>query len=203
MKIERRTLPVTLRAKDGAAPMIAGHAAVFNTETDLGWFSEQVAPGAFTRAIAEDDVRALWNHDPNFVLGRNKAGTLRLSEDDTGLAVEIDPPDTQWARDLVTSMQRGDVSQMSFGFQVISEQWEARKGERTDLRTLIECRLFDVSPVTYPAYDTTDVGVRSAQQVLAERPADTPIKGTNIPELAECRRRVREMAESLAAPASR
>ena len=199
MKIERRTLPVTLRAKDGAAPTISGHAAVFNTETDLGYFSEQVAPGAFTRAIVEDDVRALWNHDANFVLGRNTSGTLRLCEDETGLAVEIDPPDTQWARDLVTSMQRGDVSQMSFGFQVISEQWEARKG-KTDLRTIIECRLFDVSPVTYPAYDTTDVGISSAQEILEHRAAPPrPIDNA----LQAARTQVRAMAESLAAPASR
>lgn len=199
MKIERRTLPVELRAKEGSTPTIVGHAAVFNTETDLGYFSEQVAPGAFTRAIQEDDVRALWNHDANYVLGRNVAGTLRLSEDSTGLAVEIDPPDTQWARDLVTSMSRGDVNQMSFGFQVISEKWEARK-RKTDLRTICECRLFDVSPVTYAAYDTTDVGVSSAQEVLEHRAA--PPRPLEDP-LQAARAQVSAMAESLTALASR
>lgn len=147
--------------RDADKPKIVGHAAVFNTETPIGsWFREKVAPGAFARAIKEDDVRALFNHDPNFVLGRNKAGTLRLAEDDVGLAVEIDPPDTQVARDLMTSMERGDISQMSFGFYVRKQEWlEDDKGNV--LRTLVEVELFDVSPVTYPAYPTTDVAVRS------------------------------------------
>lgn len=146
---------------EGAAPKIAGHAAVFNTLTDIGgYFREKVAPGAFRDAIARDDVRALFNHNPDYVLGRNKAGTLRMSEDDVGLAVEIDPPDTQLARDLLVSMERGDISQMSFGFMVRKQMWE-EDANGVVTRTLQEVELFDVSPVTYPAYPTTDVGVRS------------------------------------------
>jgi len=151
MKIERR------EAGDGH---IVGHAAVFNTEADIGgWFREKVAPGAFARAITQDDVRALFNHDPNFVLGRNKAGTLTLTEDGQGLAIDIVPPDTQFARDLQVSIDRGDISQMSFGFRVLKELWDDT-GD-TAVRTLLEVELFDVSPVTYPAYVQTDVALRS------------------------------------------
>ena len=138
-----------------------GHAAGFNCETDLGWFRERIAPGAFTESIGKDDVRALFNHDENFILGRNTAGTLTMREDERGLYVEIDPPDTQVARDLVTSIERGDISQMSFGFQTIKDSWETEENAAKDLRTLEKVKLWDVSPVTFPAYQETDVAVRS------------------------------------------
>ncbi|HHW13481.1 MAG TPA: hypothetical protein GXX28_00935, partial [Firmicutes bacterium] len=85
--IERRAFPLEVREVAAEKRTIVGHAAVFDTITDLGWFQERVARGAFAESIRVDDVRALFNHDPNIVLGRNKAGTLRLSEDETGLAV--------------------------------------------------------------------------------------------------------------------
>ena len=142
---------------------IRGHAAVFNEEADIWGFREKVAPGAFKDSIKVDDVRALFNHDPNFVLGRNTAGTLTLKEDKQGLAIEIDPPDTQFARDLQVSIRRGDISQMSFGFNVLEEEWKDG-GDDPDLRTLNKVRLFDVSPVTFPAYEGTDVAVRSHEE---------------------------------------
>ena len=94
--MERRQFPMTeirvSRATDDSAPMLAGHAAVFNTlSEDLGGFREIIAPGAFTKTLKDADVRALFNHDRNIVLGRNIAGTLRLAEDKNGLAIEIDP----------------------------------------------------------------------------------------------------------------
>ncbi len=124
-QIERRTFGnVEMRAA-GEARKIEGYAAVFNSPADIGgMFRELVAPGAFAKAIARDDVRGLINHDDNLVLGRNKAGTLRLAEDSTGLQFEIDPPDTQYARDLLVSLERGDVSQMSFAFQPEEELWD-------------------------------------------------------------------------------
>lgn len=163
MKPERRTLQSEFRIeqREDGKKLIRGHAAVFNSETDLGWFRERIAPGAFTESIGKDDVRALFNHDSNHILGRNTAGTLTMREDERGLYVEIDPPDTQVGRDLVTSIERGDISQMSFGFQTIKDSWETNEKETKDLRTLEKVKLWDVSPVTFPAYQDTDVAVRS------------------------------------------
>ena len=146
---------------DDTPSKLVGHAAVFNMETDLGWFREKIAPGAFTEALKGDDVRALFNHNPDIILGRSKANTLRMWEDERGLGVEIDLPDTQQAKDLRTSIERGDVSQMSFAFQPVVDEWD--QSEEPPLRTLKAVRLFDVSPVTYPAYPQTDVAARSYQ----------------------------------------
>lgn len=163
---EQRTLPlIELRVqdKDGGGQIIEGHAAVFDSWSEmLGGifpFKEKVKKGAFIKTIKKDDIRALFNHDPNYVLGRNKAGTLELEEDEIGLKVRIDPPDTQWARDMQTSIKRGDISQMSIGFIVLKDKWSTEDG--VDVRELIEVQLFDVSPVTFPAYTQTDVGVRA------------------------------------------
>ncbi|MCK9994065.1 MAG: uncharacterized protein Dbin4_02585 [Alphaproteobacteria bacterium] len=163
--MERRTstLDLELRAAgDDAPPVIFGYAAVFNQlSEDLGGFRERIAPGAFTKALG-DDVRALFNHDPNIVLGRTRAKTLRISEDQKGLAIEIDPPDTPAAASLIESLRRGDISQMSFGFQTVEDQWDLIDGAM--IRTLLDVRLFDVSPVTYPAYPQTEAALRSLDE---------------------------------------
>lgn len=152
-------------AQEGMPPKIYGHAAVFDQLSEnLGGFFERIAPGAFSTTLQNADIRALFNHDPNFVLGRNKSGTLQLKEDMTGLAIEIDPPETTFAKDLQISMQRGDISQMSFGFRTMNDSWDKVDGEW--IRTLLEVELFDVSPVTYPAYTQTDVAVRSMQKAI-------------------------------------
>lgn len=160
--MERRAFSVTeLRVAEGDAPKITGYAAVFNSfSVDLGGFVERIRPGAFSKTVMKADVRALWNHDPNYVLGRTKSGTLKLEEDAKGLRIEIEPPDTQWATDLVKSIKRGDVDQMSFGFRAITDEWTKENGKQ--VRELIEVELFDVSPVTFPAYKATKVGVRTA-----------------------------------------
>lgn len=172
MELERRVFTLDalqVERRDKEAVRIVGHAAVFNREIEIGrWFREKVAPGAFKRAIAEDDVRALFNHDANLILGRNKAGTLTMKEDDTGLHTVTLPPDTTYARDLMVSMERGDITQMSFGFRVRKEEWDDT-GEMP-MRTLVEVELFDVSPVTFPAYPTTDVGVRSLEAYRKAQP---------------------------------
>ena len=150
--------------QENGAPRFEGYAALFNTwSQDLGGFKERIAPGAFVRAAAEDDVRALYNHDPNYVLGRTSAGTLTLREDEKGLYFDVRAPDTQWGRDLYASVKRGDVNQCSFGFQVIADEWGTIDG--MDTRTLKEVRLYDVSIVTYPAYEGTSVYVRGCGQV--------------------------------------
>ena len=169
-KKEIRTLPMTeLRVNRSADNpednYIEGHAAVFDSWSEtLGGifpFKEKVNRGAFTESLENDDIRALFNHDPNYVLGRNKAGTLELREDEHGLKVRIMPPDTQWARDLQKSIERGDINQMSFGFSVEEDEW--RSEAEFDVRELRKVKLYDVSPVTYPAYTATDVGVRGME----------------------------------------
>lgn len=162
MEMERRAFLVEeLRAIEGENPEIVGYAAVFNAMSeDLGGFREKIDRGAFSQSILQDDIRALFNHDPNYVLGRNRSGTLELDEDEQGLRIRVKVPNTGWARDLMESIKRGDINQMSFGFRTVKDLWEER--EKKVIRTLKEVKLFDVSPVTYPAYPQTSAAVRSA-----------------------------------------
>jgi HK97 family phage prohead protease len=158
---ETRSLPELRIVQEDGKPKLRGYAAVFNKKSELlyGFFRETIAPRAFADVILKDDVRALQNHDPNFVLARNKAGTLTLEEDEKGLAYVIDPPETQWARDLQVSINRGDISQCSFAFEVEEDEWNDKETER-----LIKKfgRLYDISIVTYPAYPQTSAKVRCA-----------------------------------------
>jgi len=141
-----------------------GHAAVFNTRAWIGskryGFGEVLMPGAFAKTIAEADVRMLHNHDPNMVLARTTNGTLQLSEDGVGLAVNADMNPTSYARDLALLLERRDVTQMSFGFEMIDYSW---RQEDDGSETLVhrEVALFDVSTVTYPAYVETDASLRA------------------------------------------
>jgi hypothetical protein len=173
--MERRSFTATeLRAIEDEKGLrhIVGYAAVFNSLSEnLGGFREKIEPGAFRDSITADDVRALWNHDSNYILGRNKSGTLTLSEDERGLKIDVSPPDTQWARDLMVSIDRGDVDKMSFGFRTLDDDWNAVNHE--EVRTLKKVQLFDVSPVVFPAYPDTEVGLRS----LEEYRKTTPPKG--------------------------
>jgi hypothetical protein len=161
MERERRDLSAPIEVRDNSRT-VAGYAAVFNSPTDIGGaFREQIAPGAFTKALT-GDVRALFDHDTSMVLGRTKSGTLRLSEDSRGLAVEIDLPDTQLGRDLSASLARGDIDGMSFGFRVTDQEWD--ETGNTPLRTIRGVELFEVSVVTFPAYADTEVALRSLEQ---------------------------------------
>lgn len=167
MNFETRTLtsPVEVRKAD-SGQTVAGYAALFNSETVIGSaFREIIAPGAFTDAIT-GDVRALVDHDSGRVIGRTTAGTLRLSEDDTGLAVEIDLPDTTDGRDLAVSLERGDISGMSFGFHVTKDLWD-ETGEMP-VRTIMAVDLFEVSAVAFPAYDDTSIALRSLDTARRE-----------------------------------
>lgn len=136
---------------------ITGYAAVFNAwSEDLGFFKEQIAPGAFKATIKKGDIRALINHDPNLIIGRTRNKTLKLWEDDNGLGFEVTLPNTSYAMDLRESIKRKDITQNSFGFQTVRDEW-SEDGKR---RTLHEVRLFDISPVTFPAYRQTNVKLR-------------------------------------------
>lgn len=162
--IERRAV-AELRVDDTGEgrPRIIGYAAVFDKlSSDLGGFREKIAPGAFARTIIEDDVRALTNHDSNMVLGRKSAGTLELREDSNGLRVDITPPDTQAGRDTLELVRSGHLDGMSFGFITRKDEWE--RGEKEEIRTLLDVKLVDVGPVTFPAYLDTSAAVRSLEQ---------------------------------------
>jgi len=177
-KLERRSLTVKeLRISgdgEGGSPNIEGYASVFDSWSEqLGGdapFREKVVKGAFAETIEKDDIRCLFNHDPNYVLGRNKAGTLELEEDEKGLKVLIKPPKTGWAKDLITSVKRGDISNMSFGFAVELDKWSF--GDTGDVRELLRVKLFDVSLVTYPAYQATECDIRSVFQAREKQKAE-------------------------------
>jgi hypothetical protein len=113
----------------------------------------------------------MFNHDPNFVLGRTKAGTLTLTEDEIGLRYDITLPNTLAAKELHESIKRGDISQSSFAFRVVKDSWPSVRSGEMPLRQIEDVELFDVSPVTYPAYEDTTVSARAreaARQPYAE-----------------------------------
>ena len=143
---------------------IIGYGSVFNSRSEPLWgFREIIKPGAFDDVLG-DDIRGLFNHDPNFILGRSASGTLSVSVDDKGLRYDISAPDTQTIRDLVLApMIRGDINQSSFAFRIAhdGENWY-QDDEGIVIREINRfSRLFDVSPVTYPAYQEADSGIRS------------------------------------------
>lgn len=149
---------------EGDNNIIIGYGSVFNKRSEnLGGFREIIAPGAFDDVL-NDDVRALFNHDANIILGRSSNKTLALSVDDEGLRYEISAPDTQYIKDIVLApMLRGDVRESSFHFRVArdGDTWE-EDDEGVIIRTIHRVqRLFDVSPVTYPAYPDAAAGMRS------------------------------------------
>jgi HK97 family phage prohead protease len=163
------------QATEDEPPVIVGYPAVYDAVSeDLGGFREMIEPGFFDGVIDSDDTRAVQNHDPNLVLGRRKAGTLIMDDTPRGLRTLIMPPDTQYARDLLTVMARGDVDQMSFMFATkpgeAGARWEKTE-DGTPLRILRRggCeRLLDVSVVTYPAYPQTSAQARSEARALIE-----------------------------------
>lgn len=177
--IERRRISVTQdtpvrleerAGEDSGLPKITGYSAVFEVDTEIqtffGNFQERIQKGAFRRAIREgQNVRALRNHNPDNLLGTTEAKTLKLREDDTGLFIEIDTPNTSIGKDTMESVKRGDLSGMSFAFVVRKEKWINGEDGATDLRIIQDVDLYDVGPVTYPAYAQTTADIRSQSQV--------------------------------------
>lgn len=162
-----------VESQDKKEIIIEGYAAIFDSPSDSGGlssFTEVIRPGAFKSAIGRDDVRALFNHDANFVLGRTLSGTLSLQEDEKGLRIIIKAPNTQWARDLAESMNRGDINQMSFSFIPDGEDGERWNWDtKPVLREILKVRLYDVSVVTYPWYDDTNAEVTQRKQQEQEK----------------------------------
>ena len=173
MNFERRTATEGVELREEGNTMTAiGYASVFNRlSQNLGGFVERVAQGTFAKTIQEADVRALFNHDADQVLGRSKSGTLRMQEDEKGLRYEIDLPNTQLGRDLAVLLERGDVSGSSFGFLTVSDSWGTTE-DGYPLRTLTEVKLRDVSPCVFPAYEASEASLRSLSE---ERSIDLEI----------------------------
>jgi len=161
-----------LRAMHGNK--LIGHAAVYGVRSQrLAFGYEVVERGAFQDALSGlDDVRALVEHNPEKIIGRVPK-TMKLSDDGHGLRVEIDVAQTSFGRDIIESVERGDVDSMSFGFRVVKDgdTWTWQK-DGTQLRTLSRVRILDVSVVAYPAYVDTDIAVRSLRmwQAVAWEP---------------------------------
>lgn len=157
-ELERRTVPIALRASDDSR-LIRGHAIVFDAKSvNLGGFREIIRPEAVDRTLREAlDVRAYVDHDSSKILGRTRAGTLSLRKESRGLFVTIDPPNTTVANDILESIRRGDVTGMSFGFRVLDDEWRNEDGE--PVRDVLDMTISEVSIVTNPAYPQTDVSV--------------------------------------------
>ena len=168
MNIERRSSVGTVELREEGDTLTAtGYAAVFESNSqNLGGFIERVQKGSFTKTLQEADVRALYNHEPDMLLGRTSAGTLRLEEDDHGLRYDIDLPATQLGRDVAELLRRGDLNSSSFGFRTIGDEW-TETSDGYPMRRLTEVALRDVGPVTFPAYPAAAASLRSLAESKA------------------------------------
>ena len=178
--VELRTAEV--RAAGDDSLVIEGYAANFEQRTDLGYFKEEIARGAFDD-VMEDDVRLLLNH-AGAPMARTTNGTLELSIDETGLKYRAALADTQDGRDLYKLIKRGDITQSSFAFTIAEQEWSEDRSTRTVTKM---ARLLDVSPVTYPAYPTTTVAARQMAEVKPEPVEETQTISEAQPEKQEVR----------------
>lgn len=174
-EIEKRVFQISYRVADedtnepgqnkAQSRTVEGYAALFGVTANIGgWFDERIEPGAFKEALKRSDVRALFNHDPNYILARTTSGTLEVTEDKKGLFYRFEVPNTNFGNDFLEMLRRGDISQSSFAFTVRKQRWEEEKqGEEMIYTRVIEeaDQIYDVSPVTYPAYSETTVSARS------------------------------------------
>lgn len=161
---EVRPMATTFTARDEEGPIIEGYFAVFNSIYEIApGMTESVAPGAFSRTLA-GDIRALTNHDTTLVLGRTRAHTLELREDEHGLwgKININPKDAD-AMNLYERVRRGDVDQCSFGFEIVAEETDFRDDGSVHW-TITDVNLIEVSACTFPAYQETNIAARSAER---------------------------------------
>ena len=204
--MEKRTGTIDwkLRAAEGEAEKrtVYGYAITYGAIADLGWFTEEVKPGFAREALAAPDldVRALFNHSPNQILARKRNSdkdTLKLLEDENGLFYEFEAPNTTAGNDLLENIRLGNVSQSSFGFDVKDSTWIVKNGK--DHRVLeVAAKLYDVSPVTFPAYNESTVGLRSKAEAIeagiltAEKEKESP-QAASLVHLVNIRKRQNQL----------
>ena len=178
-----------VRNEDGTKK-IRGYAALFDSKSVPIWrgYREIIKRGAFKKTIKDGDIRALVNHDTNMVLGRSTAGTLSLEEDEKGLYVEIIPPETTFANDLLVSIERGDVNQFSFGFDIIKDT--EIETDKEILHELREVKLYEISIVPFPAYEDTKAEFRNLEAVNKCYRDDETFTDTELEELKDLQKRL-------------
>lgn len=155
---------IEVRENENGARTISGYAVKWEMKSHtMGYwqrFKEQFRKGAFTDSLTQDDQLALWSHDTSQVLGRTKNGTLRLIEDEIGLRFELDLPNTTLGNDAYETIKRGDVDGVSFGFQMVKQEWDEADPDNI-VRSVTNAKLVEISPVAFPAYPDSQVSVRS------------------------------------------
>ena len=171
-QMEKRIFNIETRvdSTEDGRDLVVGHASVYDSRSNnLGGFYEFIERGAFNEElISNSDVRALINHDPNLILARNTSGTLNLTADERGLKYEFEMPETSYGKDLAISMKRGDITQSSFAFTVAEDDWST-DADGNNIRTIKKIdRLYDVSPVTSPAYNMAESDLVVAKRGLKE-----------------------------------
>lgn len=163
--IEKRSIKVKMEVRqneDGSKKLVGMPIVYDKISENLGWFRERISIGAAKEALEKSDVRLLYGHNMDSILplARMSAGTLRANETINGVEIEADPPDTQFARDLILAIERGDIQDMSFGFRVSDDDWNLVDGE--EVRTIEKIdEIFDFSYVAFPAYTDTSAATRS------------------------------------------
>lgn len=179
-EMERRFITVEMRAKDDM--VVEGRAIVYDSETDLGYFRETIARGASTEALKTCDAFLLFNHDPNQPLARIKNGTLSASEDDKGVTIVADLSKSSLGPGIYTNVKSGLIDKMSFAFNIEEEKWvHSDDKTKTDLRIITKLRtIYDFSPVTYPAYQSTELQARSAKSIYESHRASMEKPGTSM-----------------------
>ncbi|PHD85485.1 HK97 family phage prohead protease [Bacillus toyonensis] len=163
-KRELLSSEIEIREVEGGLRTITGYAVKWEMKSvTMGYwrrFKEQFKRGAFTNSLTQDDQLALWSHDYSQVLGRTKNGTLRLFEDEIGLRFELDLADTTLGDDTYKTIKRGDVDGVSFGFQMVKEEWDESDPDNV-VRSVTKAKLIEISPVAFPAYPDSQVSARS------------------------------------------
>ncbi|PEC81603.1 HK97 family phage prohead protease [Bacillus cereus] len=163
-KRELLSSEIEIREMEGGLRTITGYAVKWEMKSvTMGYwrrFKEQFKRGAFTDSLTQDDQLALWSHDYSQVLGRTKNGTLRLFEDEIGLRFELDLADTTLGDDTYKTIKRGDVDGVSFGFQMVKEEWDESDPDNV-VRSVTKAKLVEISPVAFPAYPDSQVSARS------------------------------------------